>query len=281
MDTTSACPLSYTLDNGGCYRAGVGTAGWREAEAACEADGLGAHLAVIDDLTEAVTVGAYRSSATDNAWIGVGDAMLEGAYRTVTNRTPSYLQFASGQPDGIGQNCVMLGTGTELRDNDCTALDDYICEYDGIPAVSLAWGVCPEGYTLLGNGCYRFVVSGAGAPGTWFDAEADCADDGYGTHLIVVTSLTEAQFADQIAGAGTADFYIGATDLVTEGTWLTVANEPQVFLDWDVGEPNNGTSQNCVLLANGDVMSSAVCDNSDDYVCEYDGIPPVPAAWGQ
>lgn len=281
VDAALSCPQGYTRDGASCYRASVGTADWLSAEAACEADGIGAHLAIIDDATEAVIVSKYRSSMTDNAWIGVGDQMIEGAYRTVTNQLPTYLQFASDQPDGIGQNCVMLGTGTDLRDADCASADDYICEYDGAPAVSLAWGVCPAGYMLLGNGCYRFVSSGAGAAGDWFTAEADCEDDAIGAHLVVVSSLTEAQFADQLAGPTTADFFIGATDLVTEGVWVTVANEPQFFLNWDVGEPNNGTTQNCLLLGDGDVLSSALCDQSDDYICEYDGILAVPTAWGQ
>lgn len=275
-DAALVCPPTYTRDGTSCYRASADTRTWLAAEAACEADGLGAHLAIIDDAAEAAIVSQYRTSETDNAWIGVSDRVLEGTYLTVVNRAPTYLQFANGQPDGAGQNCIQLGTGIELRDNGCDSLDDYICEFDGIPALSFAWGACPNGYVFADQGCYREMS--AGAMLTWLEAEAECESDGFG-HLVVFETMAEFLAVDAMIPT-IADYWIGGSDLVVEGTFRSVIDTPFTIPAWQPGQPGGGTLENCLRI-NMNELATDQCDVANDYVCEYDGRAPVPATWGQ
>lgn len=274
------CPLGYTFDSGSCYRASTSVSTWLGAEAACEADAVGAHLAVIDDAEEAVVAGRYRSAPTDFAWIGTTDAVIEGEYRDVTNRAAAYVIFGAGEPDGDLQDCMLLRDGIELADANCSISDDYICEYDGIPAVSIAWGLCPAGYTFTGGSCYRFV---AGALGTanWLEAEALCEADAVGAHLLVVDSMFEAQLIDGFVPTAILDHYVGASDLAIEGVYLSVTNIPLAYSVFAAGEPNGGTAQNCLRMNDEIMFSDVDCAPGDDYVCEYDGITAVPAAFGQ
>lgn len=272
------CPPGYTADSGGCYRTGAGTAGWVVAEAACEADGIGAHLAVIDNAAEAAVVDRYRPAPTDLAWIGLTDRVTEGTYMTVTNVPAPYLVFAAGEPDGVTPDCILLGENLQLGDTDCATADDYICEYDGIPAVSAAWGVCLPGYTAMAGGCYRFVDADL----DWYEAEAACEADGPGCHLVILDSTPEAMVVDTVVPGSILDHFVGATDLVTEGTFIDIAGNPIGFMTWHAAEPDGGTIQNCLLLTDAVELKDGDCDTlGDDYVCECDGITPVPASWGR
>jgi hypothetical protein len=40
--------------------------------------------------------------------------------------------------------------------------------------------------------------------------------------------------------------YFGATDAMEEGTWVWEDGEPFSFSNWGSGEPNGGTSENCL-----------------------------------
>ena len=74
------CPGGYTRTDDRCYRLEINPTAelaWIEAEAACEADGPGAHLLVVDDAVEAASVVSRYGTAAD-AWIGVSDRVTEG-----------------------------------------------------------------------------------------------------------------------------------------------------------------------------------------------------------
>ena len=45
------------------------------------------------------------------------------------------------------------------------------------------------------------------------------------------------------------NWWLGASDKLTEGTWTTNSSgSPQSYFLWNKGEPNGGTSENCVVL---------------------------------
>ncbi len=279
-DVLLACPPGYTFDTGSCYRTSTVVADWLTAEAACEADGRGAHLAVIDSPAEAMVVDRYRPTPTDFAWIGATDVNTEGQYQSVTNRPHGYLLFGAGEPAGAAEDCIRLKDNLELGDGTCTTVDDYICEYDGIAAASPAWGVCPAGYTFLApGGCYRTVLSGPGS--TWLASELACEADGPGSHLVVLDSVPEAMAIDGFAPGTIVDHWVGASDRVNEAAFPSVTNGPFGFTGFASGEPDGGTAENCLLFDDAVELSTTDCDTDDDYVCEYDGILAVPAAYGQ
>jgi hypothetical protein len=274
------CPAGYTFEaeTGSCYRASATPLAWLAAEAACEAEG--AHLVAISDATEAAVADRYRNAAADFAWIGASDLAFEGSYVTVVNEPASYLMFATGEPDGPANDCLLLRTSLEIGDGDCGTADDYICEYDGRRGASPAWGVCPVSYTFSGRGCYRARVGISGGDYSWLDAEALCEADVAGAHLAVIESSQELADADAVAAArAIADYWIGLSDLATEGVYVSVTNTMPSYLPWN-GAPTGGTALNCVRASAG-IYSDQPCETGDDVMCEYDAIAPVPAAWGQ
>lgn len=83
-------------------------------------------------------------------------------------------------------------------------------------------------------------------------AAAETACEALGAHLAIITAQAEQ---DAIAGLiGTTTAYLGATDQVTEGTFLWVDMTPLTFTNFNTGEPNNGagTHQEDCLVMRGD-----------------------------
>jgi len=128
-----ACPAGYTrvaAAGRSAYRA-AGAGRWRAAEADCENDGPGAHLAVIDDTTEALV--ARILAGGEDVWVGVSDRVDDGVYRTVLGELATFLPWAAGEPNDLGQeDCVELdGLDRTYNDSNCQLAKPYICECDG------------------------------------------------------------------------------------------------------------------------------------------------------
>jgi hypothetical protein len=139
-------------------------------------------------------------------------------------------------------------------------------------------GECPPGYVFDTLGCYRAVV---GSLVTWTDAEAACEADAAGAHLVVIDNAAEAPIVDRQVPGTIVSHFIGVTDIVAEGTFVTVTNKPIGYAKWAPNEPSGGRAQNCVLFFDDQTLATKDCAAPDDFVCEYDGISAVPAAWGQ
>lgn len=137
------CPPGYMFAGTSCYRPVVNPGVepvWLVAEQLCEADEVGAHLAVIDTAAEAQTVGSVVGSSIMDHWIGASGIVTSGVFLTVTNLPIPYAKWAAGEPDGSG-DCLSLSTAdAALHDRPCFDVDDYVCEYDGIAAVPAAYG---------------------------------------------------------------------------------------------------------------------------------------------
>lgn len=128
------CPPEYGYFGGtSCYRFVLASASWFEAEAACEANAEGAHLVIVDDAEEAALVDGTVSPAIGNHWAGVTDLVNQGMYVGVTGNVVTFLPWAQGSPSGDG-NCLQFSDSRELDDHACTAPNEYVCEYDGVPA---------------------------------------------------------------------------------------------------------------------------------------------------
>ena len=100
----------------------------------------------------------------------------------------------------------------------------------------------------------------------------------------MIDDAAEAALVDGLVPTNIADHFIGASDLATEGTFLTVLDQPLSYTMFAAGEPEGGTGDNCLIMDSSRELHDTDCTsngNGDDYVCEYDGIAPVPAAWGQ
>jgi len=129
------CPTGYTALGTSCYRVQEAPPlTWTAAESACEADAVGAHLVVPIDLAEVRLIQTdVLSVNVSDAWIGISDRFVAGEHRAVTGGI-SFTFWDTGQPDGGTERCVDLGTGNDMKDSACTDTNDFICEYDGVPA---------------------------------------------------------------------------------------------------------------------------------------------------
>ncbi len=131
LDAAFACPPGYQAvpETGSAYRTGTDLA-WQAAEGACEADGPGAHLVVIDDATENATVDAL--SAASRVWIGYSDLATANTWRWVTSEPglDDLWDAGNAEPNGSG-DCAVINSDGEWRDQNCAEQRDYLCECDG------------------------------------------------------------------------------------------------------------------------------------------------------
>jgi hypothetical protein len=113
---------------------------------------------------------------------------------------------------------------------------------------------------------------------TWAQAKTAC--DALPGHLAKITSAAENTIVAQLSL--NTDSFIGATDAVTEGTFLWEDGTPLTFTNYRTGEPNNGGGQyqeDCLVLS-----GKKSVDGWDDrpcttgivlgagaypYICEY------------
>ena len=161
------------------------------------------------------------------------------------------------------------------------------------PTIDAAFA-CPAGYAPLAGGAAasRYKINGASGPpaggpgpgrGTWLEAEADCRDDGPGTHLAIPETEAEHQaFVDVVSGASR---WLGATDRITEGSWLPIIGGTAGFVQthWIAGVPGINAISNCLLLTRVQDLDEATPCNGEGqlpseqwdkgYICECDREP--------
>lgn len=108
---------------------------------------------------------------------------------------------------------------------------------------------------------YRAVTVEA----TWAAAAADCADDTPGlSHLVVLEDDAENTGVDGLTG--NAPIWVGVTDEVTEGTWVTVLGGVQTYLPWGGNAPDG--SGDCAERAGNGRWNDLPCASTRRYLCE-------------
>jgi hypothetical protein len=129
------CLPGYAVAGSGCYRVDSTEIPWLDAEQACEADAVGAHLAAIEDAGDNATVaGLLVTAGITDAWIGTTDVAATGNWRTVTG-SAAFLNFDVGEPGDPGiEHCLYIINNTKVHDEDCDMPNDFVCQFDGVPA---------------------------------------------------------------------------------------------------------------------------------------------------
>lgn len=117
------------LVNGSCYKPTSVAAGisWSNAENACAT--WGGHLVTIDNVAENTAVRSLVTTycgANTTAWIGLNDLISEGQYVWIGGGAPGYTNWASGEPNNVGNEDVvhMLVSG---QWNDLPATSNQLC----------------------------------------------------------------------------------------------------------------------------------------------------------
>ena len=132
-------------------------------------------------------------------------------------------------------------------------------------------GSCPEGTSSdgavvsdLSTGCYSFPVNQAM---NWPDAKDHCLDQG--GSLVEITSEQEAAAISaeiQKSGWINKNFWIGLTDLDSEGHFKWLSGKPVNYTNWLSGEPNNqghrGGPEDCAHIGLGNFWNDMTCEES-------------------
>ncbi|MCB9592687.1 MAG: C-type lectin domain-containing protein [Sandaracinaceae bacterium] len=109
----------------------------------------------------------------------------------------------------------------------------------------------------------------------WTNARDWCRGTGY--DLVVVDDAAEQAWLDANVGDMGASYWIGANDRSTEGSWQwSRAGAAVTYSNWNSGEPNNSSNEDCAVLNPYDTGASGVgggwndtdCNDDNRYVCE-------------
>ena len=123
--------------------------------------------------------------------------------------------------------------------------------------------------------CYLFFAG----PKTFAQAKTACVAET--AHLVKITSASQNAVVAQLSLG--YDSFLGATDAVTEGTFLWQDATPLTFTLYGTGEPNNGSGmyqEDCLVMAGkrtpSDTWDDRPCTTgivanagAYSYVCEY------------
>ena len=145
------------------------------------------------------------------------------------------------------------------RTDAATQIDAAMLTIDAAP--------CTGATDAEGN-CYELFAG----PLEWTAAETAC--EGIGGHLAIIRSAEQNGVIATLLSATTIAF-IGATDQVTEGTFLWVDNTDLTFTDFPTGEPNNGGGkfeEDCLSIRG---------DNADQWDDRPCGAEPGAGGTGQ
>ncbi len=104
---------------------------------------------------------------------------------------------------------------------------------------------------------------------TWDAAKNACA--GLGGYLATVTTQAENDWIQDNITNGVRAIWVGGTDAVVEGTWSWINGESWHYTNWGSGEPNGGTSANCLRInyTNGQ-WDDGMGSFQSSYLCEWD-----------
>jgi hypothetical protein len=117
--------------------------------------------------------------------------------------------------------------------------------------------------------CYLLFLT----PFDWPSARLSCLGRSANSHLSVHETAAENAFVSAFTLG--RDVWIGANDMVSEGSWVweTGQDFSQTFVNWAPGEPNSDGNEDCCLLY-GDSRSGwwndEQCSTRRAYVCELE-----------
>ncbi len=104
---------------------------------------------------------------------------------------------------------------------------------------------CPATYAAVTGAPADRVYRSISTTGNWETQRTACAADGANAYLVIPDDATELMAINTLLPG---DYWVGVTDSAMEGTFLNVKGDPQTFLPWDIGQPNNVNNSDCVKV---------------------------------
>jgi len=196
--------------------------------------------------TDVASGGGSGDSTTSSTEVG-GNASVGGGGGASTTASGS---FCGDSVVDVGEECddgnTQVGDGCDACEIECDVL----------------------GKKSPTNGhCYRLFPTMTG----WTDAEAQCAAWGGAPNLGHLTSIENATEQNFVSAMVTDRTWIGATDAVTEGTYVWVDGTPFNYVFWAAGKPDGLDVQNCAFMLPTAEWDDHECDTPYQYLCERRG----------
>ncbi|XP_062592825.1 galactose-specific lectin nattectin-like [Saccostrea cucullata] len=126
---------------------------------------------------------------------------------------------------------------------------------------------CPSHWMRFANNCYLFVIR---YPLDWINAMTFCK--AYRAKLAEVKSASENNFLQHEARRLKGSFWLGATDVIMEGTWRWISTDTILsYSAWLPKQPDNHESkEHCLHLLNTyqSKWNDVACDKKFNFICE-------------
>ena len=256
---------------------------WKDAYQFCEK--MGGHLVTINskDEDEVITELQKTYSPYDRMWLGATDEYSEGTWKWITGDSIGYKNWADGEPnDSDDEDFMMIyknsGKWNDVYDSTRSGLYSYsfICEYDNLSDASAFTPTKKFEYDKNHYEVYSDIVD-------WQTAKRIC--ELKGGHLIVVDSKGENDYiVSQINGLTNDRYWMGLTDVASEGNWRWLVPTTSAYANWNTNEPNNdGGLENYgeIIASSGkwNDMAGYYCIHRNiGFICEYEASTPQPTS---
>ncbi len=229
--------------------------------------GLQGHVATITSAAEQSFLS--RMAWVGPLWIGGSDIAVEGVWRWTagpeTNTLVSATFWLAGQPNGgNASNCIQF-SGTGWDDADCAANNLYLIEYE---CQTWSTTLCP-----VSNFTGHFYSLSSGNS-SFLDASLMASQSTYnGLPGHIATINTQLEYDFILNTFSSAAMWISGSDNTSEGVWsFTAGPERGLVITgtfWAPGQPNNGTSANCLSTSSAGWDDQA-CNVNLPYLIEYE-----------
>lgn len=174
------------------------------------------------------------------------------------------------------------GCGAKIGNDPAISGGDVDAGRDRTDAAAVTDTARPVDATIDARPCTGGALDGAGhcflyhpEARAWVDAEAVCV--AASSHLAIITNAT--QNALVLSLIGTIDpAFLGATDVVTEGTFLWTDGTALSFTNFAAGEPNNGAGtheEDCLVMR----VDSTLAGEWDDRPCATEATTTTPGLY--
>ncbi len=199
-----------------------------------------------------------ENSAIDlGTWYYDADADGYGVSSTVEYACDAPAGYVADSTDCDDGSAAVSPGDTET----CNSIDD---DCDGAVDSAAACGCATDTYSGTGH-TYLFCNTAS----YWPAASTACSTLGY--HLVTMGSAAENAWVTSSTNSlmPSYDPWIGYNDIASEGSWVWDNGEAVTYTNWNSGEPNNSSNEDCTHLYDGGTWNDHQCSGlSAGYICE-------------
>ena len=272
---TPASPTKTVIYNGHKYEYYDCKSTWTQAYKHCEK--LGGHLVTISNKDENdLVLDMVKNSTSIYCWLGSVNFYSNGKWYWVNNEPFTYSNWKTGQPDNFdniehymhmyvsGDNA---GKWNDVPNASLASYSGFVCEYDDIVVASDYQPIKTTTVDSTKYEVYDYAVD-------WQTAEKICEKKG--GHLVSIESVSENTLMSAMLSDTTKDeYWIGYSDIETEGMWKWSDGSTSKYTNWQAGEPNNdlGIEDYAVFMKGSgkwiDLKGFGYAYHSMGFICEY------------